>query len=76
MLEDITLCILDRSEWFTSVLEDIQNLQFGNYTYDVIDQNGCGLNSPNINFRNVYIAEPPQITVSSNVVLIDCYGKY
>ena len=60
---------------FTSVLEDIQNLQFGNYTYDVIDQNGCGLNSPNINFRNVYIAEPPQITVSSNVVLIDCYGN-
>ena len=60
---------------FTSVLEDIQNLQFGNYTYDVIDQNGCGLNSPNINFRNVYIVEPPQITVSSNVVLIDCYGN-
>ena len=60
---------------FTSVLEDIQNLQFGNYSYDVIDQNGCSLNSPNINFRNVYIAEPPQITVSSNVVLIDCYGN-
>ena len=60
---------------FTSVLEDIQNLQFGNYNYDVIDQNGCSLNSPNINFRNVYIAEPPQITVSSSVSLIDCYGN-
>ena len=60
---------------YTSVLEDIQNLQFGNYSYDVIDQNGCSLNSPNINFRNVYIVEPPQITVSSTTVLIDCYGN-
>ena len=58
---------------FSSVLEDIQGLTAGTYTYDVVDQNGCSLELPIL--RDVLVPEPAEIIVSSIVTLIDCYGN-
>ena len=58
---------------FSSALEDLQGLPSGTYTYDVIDASGCSLVSPAI--HDVFVAEPPEIIVTTVVALIDCYGN-
>ncbi|MDC0204594.1 choice-of-anchor L domain-containing protein [Flavobacteriales bacterium] len=58
---------------FSSVLEDLQGLFSGTYTYTVTDAAGCSLVSPAV--YDVFIAEPPPILVTSTVTLIDCYGN-
>lgn len=56
--------------WNTgSTNKNLTNLSAGTYTYTVTDENGCTI------IDEAIISEPPPVTISENIIEVDCNGN-